>query len=98
MNLWGKLKLLKSANDLVKAVEKEQAMGYSIKIGLRKAGRDFLVTCAAVGGAAVAAYYADANNLAKLIGFLPDTIERAATPLLSAFLVFALNWLRERGK
>ena len=97
MSLWGKLKLLKQANDLAKAVEKEQGM-YDVKIGLRKAGKDFLITCAAVGGAAVAAYYADAQHLAELIGFLPDTIERAATPLLSAFFVFSLNWLRERKK
>lgn len=98
MNILEKLKLLKKANDLSKAVEKEARMGYDIRIGLAKAIRDFVITALAVGGAAVCAYFADANHLAALIGFLPDTIEKALTPLLSAFFVFALNWFKERNK
>lgn len=73
-------------------------MSYDYKIGAAKAIRDFVITALAVAGVAVAGYFSLAENLASVLGFLPDTVEKALIPLLSSFFVFALNWIKERNR
>lgn len=71
-------------------------MGYDFKVGAAKALRDFIITSLAVGGAAVVGYFMQEQNLASLVGFLPDSVEHALIPVLSALLVFAHNYLKEK--
>lgn len=73
-------------------------MGYDLKIGAAKALRDFFITSAAVGGAAVLSYFSVTENLAKVLGFLPDNLEHASIAVISPLIVLALNWLKERNK
>lgn len=65
---------------------------YDILVGFGKALRDFVITA----GAVVSAYFAIPNNI-TFLGFLPDTVERAAVPVISAGFVFLLNYAREHG-
>lgn len=73
-------------------------MNYSWRIGAYKAFRNFLVTVLAVAAIAVATYLSIPENLALLLGFLPDTVEKALIPPVAALFVFASNWLKERNK
>lgn len=98
MGTLDKLKLLFKLNTLANAVERETKMGYDIKVGAAKALRDFAITSAAVGGAAILSYFAVPENLAKVLGFLPDTIEHASIAVISPLIVLGLNFLRERNK
>lgn len=98
MNPIQAFKLWRTVNRLRGAIDEEKTMGYDIKIGASKAIRDFVLTALAVAGVAVAGYFSLPENLAAVLGFLPDTIEKALIPLLSSFFVFALNWLKERKK
>ena len=82
----------KALND---AVEKEGHM-YDIKIGARKALKDFLITSAAIAGSALASYYAVPEHLAEVLGFLPSQIQTASIAIISPALVFFLNWLNNR--
>ena len=91
-------RLLWQARTLVKAVEEQNKMAYDWKIGVAKALRDFFITSVAVGGAAVAAFFAVPANIAAVTGFLPETVQHALIPIISAGFVFALNWMRERNK
>ena len=81
-----------------KTVEEEKKMGYDPKVGVAKALRDFVITALAIGGAAVLSYFSVPDNLAPILGFLPETIKTALIGIISPMLVFALNWLKERNK
>lgn len=83
---------------LEKAIEEETKMGYDFKIGAAKALRDFAITSAAVGGAAILSYFAVPENLAKVLGVLPDSVEKAAIAVISPLIVLALNYVRERNR
>lgn len=98
MKLWQQAKLLFKIKAVVDAVEKEKSMGYDFKVGAAKAIRDFVITCGAVGGAAVLSYFTVPEHIAAVIGFLPETVQHALIPLLSSAFVFGLNWLKERDK
>ena len=102
MNILQKLvfaaKLKNNVTKLEKAIAEEKKMGYDVKVGISKALRDFVITSAAVGGAAVLQYFSVTDNLAKLLGFLPDNIEHAAIAVISPMIVFGINWLKERNK
>ena len=102
MRALDKIKFLFKLNTLANAVEKETKAGkvhmYDIKIGAAKALRDFAITSAAVGGAAILSYFAVPENLSHLLGFLPDTIEHASIAVISPLIVLGLNYLRERNK
>lgn len=91
-------KAWRKVDRLLDAIEKEKGMSYSWKVGAYKAFKDFVITALAVAGAAVAAYFAVPDNLAPILGFLPDTIEKALIPILSSAFVFAANWLKQREK
>lgn len=85
-------------NKLKKAIEQEKKMGYDPKVGAAKALRDFVITALAIGGAAVFAHFGVPENLAKVLGFLPDNIEKALIGILSPLFVFGYNWLKERNR
>lgn len=96
MNVLQKARLLWQLNQLQGAIDKERKMGYDFKIGAAKALRDFIITALAVAGAAVCSYFAVPENIASVLGFLPDSVEKALIPLLSSAFVFGLNWLKNR--
>ena len=73
-------------------------MGYDWKVGAVKALKDFIITALAVAGAAIATYFASPDNLAPILGVLPDTVEKALIPILSSAFVFAANWFKQREK
>lgn len=99
MGTLDKLKLLFKLNTLANAVEREAKMNnYDFKVGAAKALRDFAITSAAVGGAAILSYFAVPENLSKVLGFLPDTIEHASIAVISPLIVLGLNYLRERNR
>lgn len=83
---------------LQKAVKEEMKMGYDPKVGAAKALRDFVITALAIGGAAVFSYFSVPENLALILGFLPDTVEKAFIGILSPLFVFGYNWLKERNR
>lgn len=91
--IWWNVKKLK------KAVSEEKRMNnYDPAVGAKKALRDFVITALAIGGAAVASYFSVPENLATVLGFLPDTIEKALIAILSPLFVFGYNWLKERNR
>lgn len=92
------IKILLKLERVADAIEKEEKMGYDIKIGAAKALRDFIITALAVGAVAISAYFSVPEHIGAVLGFLPDSIEHALIPVASAFFVFLTNWLRERGK
>lgn len=73
-------------------------MGYDVKVGAAKALRDFVITALAIGGTAILAYFSVPENLALILGFLPDTVEKALIAVLSPAFVFGYNWLKERNR
>lgn len=73
-------------------------MGYDPKVGAAKALRDFVITALAIGGVAIFEYFAVPENLAVVLGFLPDTVEKAFIAILSPLFVFGYNWLKERKR
>ncbi len=84
---------------LRKAIEKEKQVNqYDPAVGAKKALRDFVITALAIGGAALASYFSVPENLATVLGFLPDTIEKALIAILSPLFVFGYNWLKERNR
>lgn len=85
-------------NKLKNAIIEEKKMGYDPKVGVAKALRDFVITALAVAGAAVFAYFGVPENLAPILGFLPDNIEKALIAILSPLFVFGYNWLKERNR
>lgn len=80
------------------SIKEEMKMGYDPKVGAAKALRDFVITALAIGGAAVCAFFSVPENLAPIVGFLPDTIEKALIAILSPAFVFAYNWLKESNR
>lgn len=92
MSFFKRVKLLFQIKSAVDAVETEIKMGYDFKVGAAKALRDLAITSIAV----LAGYFAAESNLVAVLGFLPDTVERAVIPLVSAALVFTRNWALNR--
>jgi hypothetical protein len=95
VNLLGKVKLalqLKRAADAVEGVP----VGYSWRMGLSKAAKDFAITTGAVAGAAVLTYFADAANVRGILQSFPAQVQDALIPLLSSAAVFGLHWLKHR--
>lgn len=80
------------------SIREEMKMGYDPKVGAAKALRDFVITCLAIAGVAVAGHFSVPENLAPVLGFLPDTVEKALIAILSPAFVFAYNWLKERNR
>lgn len=83
---------------LQKVVKEEMKMGYDPKVGVAKALRDFIITALAIGGAAVLSYFSVPENIAPLLGFLPETVKVALIGILSPVFVFGYNWLKERNR
>jgi hypothetical protein len=80
------------------SIKEEMKMGYDPKVGAAKALRDFVITALAIGGLAIFEHFMVPENLALVLGFLPDTIEKAIIAILSPLLVFGYNWLKERKR
>jgi hypothetical protein len=95
VNVLAKVKLAFQVSRLL-AVFKEANVNW--KLVAQKAARDLLVTIAAVGGSAVLVYYQDPEHLKLILGVLPQTLQLALIPILSALITAALNALKHWGE
>ncbi len=100
LSLLSRIRLVLQIRNLLNALKKE---GNTVdwKKTLMKGVKDLLVTIVAVGGTSVLTYYLDPEHLKQLLGVLPQTLQLALIPLVSAGITALINlikhWQAEEG-